>query len=159
VKVYGYKNGEQFPVELESIGDGHWLERNAADAFNRMAAAASVAGFRLKVNTSFRSMIHQKRLYDEYTLWPTLSAEDKLKRGGRKPARAARPGYSGHQSGVAVDINRAEGDDPTTAAYDSPLDLWLNDNAHLFGFVRTVPDESWHYEFRPDLAEKMRAAV
>jgi D-alanyl-D-alanine carboxypeptidase len=158
VKVYGYKNGEQFPVELESIGNNQWLERSAADAFNRMATAASVAGFRLKVNTSFRSFIHQKRLYDAYQVWPTLGAEQKLKMG-RKPARAARPGYSNHQSGIAVDINRAEGDNPATDAYDSPLDLWLHDNAHLFGFVRTVEEEPWHWEYRPDLAEKMRGVV
>ncbi len=157
MKVYGYKNGEQFPVELDSIGGGHWLEQSAAAAFLRMAEAASVAGFRLKVNTSFRQFIHQKRLYDEYMIWPTLSAEQKLKL--RKPARAARPGYSNHQSGIAVDINRAEGDNAATEAYDSPLDLWLHDNAHVFGFVRTVEEEPWHWEYRPDLAAKMRAVV
>src|SRR6185436_12849709 len=50
--------------------------------------------------------------------------------------RAARPGYSNHQSGTALDLN----------ASASGVGTWLTRNASRYGFTRTVPDEAWHYE-------------
>jgi hypothetical protein len=45
---------------------------------------------------------------------------------------AAKPGYSNHQSGRALDLS---------------VSSWLVNNAARFGFKRTVPSEAWHYEF------------
>jgi LAS superfamily LD-carboxypeptidase LdcB len=35
---------------------------------------------------------------------------------------------------------------------------WLKANGPKHGFVRTVPDESWHWEFRPVEASELTAA-
>jgi hypothetical protein len=50
---------------------------------------------------------------------------------------AARPGYSNHQSGYALDLNTEGGGVYT----------WLSRNAAHFGFARTVPSEDWHWEY------------
>lgn len=57
------------------------------------------------------------------------------------PGWAARPGSSIHESGVAIDI---EDWGPATFGQD---------DRHLYahGWCRTVPEEPWHYEYRPIL--------
>lgn len=137
-KATGYKKGRQIELVLALIPGGFYLEETAAKKFKEMYAAAKKDRILLKVNTAFRTMEHQKKFYAKYEAG--IAA-------GRNPAPVARPGYSNHQSGIAVDINRAPGDDPKTAAPDSPVDLWLASNASLFGFYRTVKKEPWHWEY------------
>ena len=50
---------------------------------------------------------------------------------------AAKPGFSNHQSGSALDI---------ALVYDGAY-AWLKKHAQRFGFRRTVPGEPWHWEF------------
>lgn len=123
----GYEDGTPYPLKLSPIGEGFFLRADAALAFLRMAAEARKAGVTLKINTAFRRMVEQVRLYEAY-----------LNGAG---ALAARPGYSNHQNGIAVDIETGGG---RNAAY-----LWLTQNASRFGFKRTVPSETWHWEYRP----------
>ncbi|MFP2929888.1 peptidoglycan-binding protein, partial [Pyxidicoccus sp. 3LG] len=124
--VTGYVNGSPRNITVASIPNGKVLRTDAAAAFNRMHAAARAAGINLKVNSGFRTMAEQRALYQAY-----LNGTGNL---------AAKPGYSNHQGGIAVDINVGG---TGTSTY-----RWLANNAHKFGFVRTVPSEPWHWEFR-----------
>lgn len=121
----GYIDGQAYQLPLVSIGDDQWLRQDAAAAFQQMRAAAVAAGVTLDVNESFRTWAQQAAFYAKW-----------LAGAG---ARAAAPGYSKHQSGVALDIETAGG---TNAAF-----AWLSNNAARFGFVRTVSDEPWHWEY------------
>jgi hypothetical protein len=68
--------------------------------------------------------------------------------------RAALPGHSNHQHGQAFDLNtRHNIFDGSDKVYE-----WLKANAPKHGFVRTVSDESWHWEFRPVEASELAAA-
>jgi len=51
---------------------------------------------------------------------------------------AAAPGYSNHQSGLALDLNTSEG-----SVYD-----WLSAHGGTYGFARTVASERWHWEYQ-----------
>jgi LAS superfamily LD-carboxypeptidase LdcB len=57
----------------------------------------------------------------------------------------ARPGFSNHQNGVAVDIQ-------VNSSTSSPVYVWLKMNAKAYGFINTgasfKPPEFWHWEFR-----------
>ena len=86
-----------------------------------MSASAEAAGLTLQSTGAFRTMAEQRKLRRE------------------KPNLAARPGFSNHQNGIAVDIETNK----------SKIYEWLTVNAVNFGFVRTVPWEAWHWEFRP----------
>ncbi|WNG41343.1 peptidase [Archangium violaceum] len=125
--VTGYVNGVPRQITLSPIPNGKEMRSDAAAAFNRMHAAARAAGINLTVNSGFRSMEQQRALYQAY-----LNGTGNL---------AAKPGYSNHQGGIAVDINVGG---TGTSTY-----RWLAANASRFGFVRTVPSEPWHWEFRP----------
>ena len=142
-KAIGFRNGAPFSLDLYMIPGGFLLMLAAAEAFAQMYGAARQDGIELKVNTAFRDHEYQKVLHKRY-----LVATAKYVKGeGPKPAPVARPGYSNHQKGIAVDINRAPGDDLTTPVPDSPIDKWLNKNAKTYGFKRTVASEPWHWEY------------
>ncbi|HZH15666.1 MAG TPA: peptidoglycan-binding protein [Archangium sp.] len=125
--VKGYVNGVARDITVSSIAGGKEMRSDAAAAFNRMHAAAKAAGINLHVNSAFRTMEEQRALYQKY-----LNGTGNL---------AAKPGYSNHQGGIAVDINVGG---TGTSTYK-----WLANNASRFGFVRTVPSEPWHWEYRP----------
>ncbi len=125
--VTGYVNGVPRQITLGSIPGGKSMRSDAAAAFTRMHAAAQRAGINLHVNSAFRSMEEQRALYQKY-----LNGTGNL---------AAKPGYSNHQGGIALDINVGG---TGTSTYK-----WLAAHAKEYGFVRTVPSEPWHWEFRP----------
>ena len=115
-----YVSGRASTIDVIIVG-GKKVTRATGHAFLRMQRAADEAGVYLALNSGFRTNAEQQYLYDCY-----------LSGNCNDGNLAARPGYSNHQSGVAVDL--------TTSA-------WLAENAGRFGFRRTVPSESWHYEY------------
>ncbi len=121
----GYSRGQRTSIEVVTLDDGHPVEIRTARAYRRMAAAARGSGVTLHIVSGFRTMAHQRQLYAAY-------------RAGRGNL-AARPGFSNHQSGLALDLNTQ-----APRVY-----RWLLQNANGFGFCRTVPSERWHWEWRP----------
>lgn len=125
-----FVGGQRTTIELASIGGGHELRKDAAQAYNAMAAAALKAGVALHVNSAFRTWEQQDALYKLY-----VAGQGNL---------ASPPGWGNHQAGIAADIESAGG---TNAAY-----RWLVANAGAFRFVNTGADfsqkEPWHWEFQ-----------
>lgn len=118
----GWKSGRKTKIQLEYVA-GVELEASTAAAFRRMAKAARKAGIVLAIRSGFRSHDKQKQLYRRF------------RNGWGHPA--ARPGYSNHQNGRAVDIYIGE-----YRIYE-----WLRKHAQKFGFKRTVKREAWHWEY------------
>ena len=62
--------------------------------------------------------------------------------------RTARPGTSNHElkdgKAYAIDFNTKGPNGTILKEYE-----WLVKNAHKYGWVRTVPSERWHWEYRP----------
>lgn len=119
-------------LELVSIVDSKLeLERIAiktVEPFIALVASAKIDGVPLTLNSGFRSYSEQKYLYDGFV------------RGSPGFNKAAKPGFSNHQNGIAFDISIPGGD-------GNPIYEWLKRNAPRFGFVRTVNMEPWHWEF------------
>lgn len=119
-EVAAFVNGRPRPLSVDPIGNGQFLRPDAARSFVELQSAARQNGVNFSARSGFRTMAHQEEIY-------------------RADASAARPGYSNHQKGIAVDI-RGIGGRGTTA------DRWLRTNAASFGF-RNLPSEFWHYDF------------
>ena len=120
--VVGYRRGRRKTIMVVPIDWGE-VEVRTARAFVAMRDAAAAAGIELRIVSGFRSREHQQWLY---AAW----------RAGMGN-RAARPGYSNHQSGRALDLD-----------LDRPgAFTWLDANARRFGFKRTVKSEPWHWEW------------
>lgn len=142
VKVTGYADGTPFDLWVEPVDDRHYLRSpDVAGAFRAMRTAARAAGFRFDISTAWRDNDWQQKLYDKWVAY-----QKALDDGDPDPipaAKAAKPGYSNHQNGTAVDINRAE---VTNAAGDT-LDSWLAAHAADYGFHRELASEPWHWRW------------
>jgi LAS superfamily LD-carboxypeptidase LdcB len=112
-RALGYVGGNEVSIAIAPIGQGFDLRIDAADAFNRMKQQATLDGINLVVNSAFRTWEEQESLWN---LW--------LAKMGN---RAARPGYSNHQNGLAVDIN-------VGGNFSTPVYYWLQTNAPYYGF-------------------------
>lgn len=118
----GYNKGKRTKIKIVSCGNSE-AEVHTAVAFRAMARAAAKAGLSLRIRSGFRSHAKQQRLYKDY-----VRGHGHL---------AARPGYSNHESGRALDIYIT----------DYRVYEWLKQHAADFGFHRTVPGEAWHWEY------------
>lgn len=119
----GFKNGRPVRIRVTQIG---WadVEIATAKAFRRMAAHARRDGVALAIRSGFRSHARQQELYRAYRQgW------------GNK---AARPGFSNHESGRALDIDM-----------DGGVRAWMAKHAKRYGFKQAVRGEPWHWEYTP----------
>jgi D-alanyl-D-alanine carboxypeptidase len=115
------------PRQFVSIPGGESLRRDAAKAFQRMHTAAKRDSINLWAVSGYRTVREQRLLYRRY-------------RQGLGP-KAARPGRSNHQRGIAVDL--------IVGHELSPIYRWLETHACRHGFRRTVASEPWHWEYLP----------
>lgn len=122
----GYRRGKPFSIDVVTI-DGSPVERATANAYWAMREAAAKDGVELTIYSAFRSPEEQEYFYRCYR---TCSCNG--------CSQAAKPGFSNHQSGHALDI----------AVWSPDVHPWLVAHAPKFGFAATVPKEPWHWEFR-----------
>ena len=88
----------------------------------------------------------QKKIYDDYSSWYGEEDADK---------KAARAGYSEHQTGLAVDIQSYCSQNKDFEECEEFT--WLTNNAYKYGFILRYPKdkeyltgykyESWHYRY------------
>lgn len=147
MKASGWIRGQHVELELVDIGGGFVLHKPAAEAFLEMENDAAVDGIVLRVNSAFRGAVQQQREWD--LRQAALAA-------GKKYKAVARPGWSTHQSGVSVDLNRAHDDFTNNGIADGATDKWLQANARRYGFVNDVKSEPWHWTHQPALEELLR---
>lgn len=128
------------------------LQSEAYDAFLKMREASEQEGLDLRISTGYRDYDFQKKLYTGYLKDDSQEEVDKL---------SARPGHSEHQLGVAADFSG--GKNNLEKFTGTPEQLWMEKNAHNFGFILRYPEgkeditgfspESWHYRYVGDIAE------
>jgi zinc D-Ala-D-Ala carboxypeptidase len=134
------------PADLVSIG-GHELRAEAAQAMQDMFAAAAAEGFRLTVQSAYRSYDYQVNTF-----------RNQVARFGQTQAeiQVARPGFSEHQTGLAADIGGG-GCDIESCFATTAEGRWVAANGARFGFVVRYPDgkqdvtgykyEPWHVRY------------
>ena len=140
-----WRRGEYLGPKLlvNIVGFGGEMEQITLDSLEpylKLKNAAEEDNVQLSINSAFRTFQRQAQLR-------------RLFEAGQGN-RAALPGHSNHQHGQAFDLNtRHNVFDGSDKVYE-----WLKANAPKHGFVRTVSDESWHWEYRPVEAAELAAA-
>ena len=113
---------------------------DSLDPYLKLKDAAEEENIQLSINSAFRTFGRQAELR-------------RLFEAGQGNLAAA-PGHSNHQHGQAFDLNtRHNVFDGSDKIYE-----WLKRNGPKHGFVRTVSNESWHWEFRPGDASVLAVA-
>lgn len=114
-------------LQLSPKAERMHVRQVVAAPLQDLFAAAHNAGFDLELLSGYRSEAYQKKIYDKYV--------KKLK--SRAAIASAQPGYSEHQTGLAVDLDRYK--DLRCLAMPCfavmPDAKWLADHAHEFGFI------------------------
>jgi D-alanyl-D-alanine carboxypeptidase len=125
------------------------LRRSAARAVESLFAAAAAAHLPLASNSAYRPYSDQQRIYASDTANLGKTGADRL---------TARPGFSEHQTGLAIDIGTASGRCDLNACFGrTPEGKWLVQNAWRYGFVLRYPKdqepvtgieyEPWHFRY------------
>lgn len=125
---------------------GVQAERKAYDEFTRMANAALADGIQLYVTSGYRGYAEQNEVYNT---WVQTVGEEQA------PNYAALPGYSEHQTGLALDIFTL-GETTNTFA-NCATAKWLAEHAPEFGFILRYGEtsteltgydyEAWHFRY------------
>ena len=151
VNKYYYVGEKYVPENLESLPlsysrSGMKLTNVAKSALEELINAAKTDNMTILVTSSYRSYEYQVKLYNQY-------AEENSKE--EADTYSARPGYSEHQTGLAVDIHNEKKvytDFENTEEFN-----WMQENAYKYGFILRFPKdkvnetgyiyESWHYRY------------
>jgi len=128
------------------VGSGAFrVARSAQPALATMLADATAEGHGLAITSAYRTYAEQGALYDQLSV--------------TEPGRAARPGHSEHEAGLAVDLNLP----------DLSAQAWVADNSTSYGFVLSYPKgkekltgfryEPWHVRFvGTDVAKDVKSS-
>ena len=131
------------------VDGGHPLPRwfdpgpqpEAVSALDSLIIAASEAGIKADIYSEYRSYSQQSMALDrERTVKPSTVSYF-----------IAAPGYSEHQLGTAFDLVWPGLKVEYTYPRNEQLYIWLEENAHRFGFVLSYPYkeiEEWPYSNR-----------
>lgn len=151
VNKYNYLTEDYVPENLQTVNKKYssktlQLVDYAKEAFEELSEAASKENYTVLAMSSYRSYQYQYNLYNRYVSTDGVEAADTY---------SARPGYSEHQTGLAVDVYNGKEDFTNfekTKEYN-----WMQDNAYKFGFILRFPKdkvletgyqyESWHYRY------------
>lgn len=121
------------------------LRAEAAGALENMFAAAAAEGVSINVKSSYRSYETQFSLYNGYVATKGTAEAD---------TTSARPGFSEHQTGLAVDIGDAAAGtacDFNSCFADTPAAKWVAAHGSDYGFiVRYGPGEEAMTGYLPE---------
>lgn len=127
---------------------GQQLRAEAAQAARTMMDAAKAEGVTLTVSSAYRSYTVQQQTYQHWVSVNGQKVADQL---------SARPGYSEHQTGLAIDFSSPEGCRLEECYEDTRAGRWLAKNAQNYGFILRFPKgqqavtgylfEPWHYRY------------
>ena len=121
-----------------------------------MASAAKEEGYTIRAVSTYRSYSYQNTLYNNYANRDGYEKADTY---------SARPGYSEHQTGLAVDVDNAK--ISYTSFGQTKEFAWMKENAHKYGyilrytkeneFITGYMNEPWHYRYvGVEIATKMK---
>lgn len=134
---------------MPSFYPGQRIRREAAAYLRQMFDAAAAEGLEIVVLSAYRSYQDQARAFDYWVRQEGLEAAER---------ESARPGYSQHQLGTAVDMTNEGVSYSLVEEFGATAEgRWLEANAHRFGFILSYPRdkeaitgykyEPWHFRY------------
>lgn len=134
------------PQDLTSY-EGYLISSKMSADLSALLNAASAVGKPISLYSTFRSYDNQVVAYNHWVrVNGSQEAADRV---------SARPGYSEHQTGFAVDFSY--GSCSLQCFTNSEQYIWLKNNAHKYGFIERYPEgfesitgynaESWHWRY------------
>lgn len=135
------------PTDLIDVGGGQQMRKEAGDAFAMLKQASQAAGNPISPLSGYRSYARQQVVY-----------QNEVNNYGQAVAdtESAKPGYSEHQTGLAIDVGGG-GCGIEDCFGNTTAGKWLAANAYLYGFIIRYPEgkqaitgyryEPWHIRY------------
>ena len=156
-----HKMPEDYPVETKECGSAtainKTLQTEAADAFLAMQAAAAKDGVDVRMQSGYRSVSYQKKLYNDKTQYYRNKGLSEAAAREKAATIVNPPGCSEHNCGLAADLNSPEHTTLDTGFADTAAFRWLCENAEQYGFILRYPKEAesvtgityepWHWRY------------
>ena len=134
------------PTDLVEVGADIKMRSEAANAYKKMSSQAESEDINFIPQSGYRSYSYQEWLYNNYKKSDPKGAD----------TYSARPGFSEHQTGLALDINVPSGGDLHNFD-DTEQAKWVSKNAHKYGFIVRYTEanqditgyinEQWHIRY------------
>lgn len=132
------------PFSSGATEEERHLHKEAAQALEKLFQGASDSGYRLIATSGYRSYETQKNLYEDFVKQLGLEAAE---------YRAAQPGNSEHQTGLAMDITSSGFNYEQYNDFgETPGGKWVANHAYQFGFIIRYPEGKEHitgYQYEP----------
>ena len=155
VNKYNWVARDYIPSNLITINNLS-INKEAYDNFIKMKQAINKENLNIRIISAYRSYNYQENLYNNYLKYESRSIVDTY---------SARPGYSEHHTGLAIDIDN--GKQGYNNFYLTKEFQWMQVNAHKYGFILRYPKdkenitgysyEPWHYRYvGKDVAEYIK---
>lgn len=129
----GYHDNKPYQIRICSV-KGIWVNVLIEKNINDLVTANSKFS-----GGGFRTMASQIELRRQHC--GTSQYDIYKKPSGQCSPRTARPGYSNHQMGLAIDFRYDGG---SIGSHSNAGYIWLNQNASQYG-LKNLPDEPWHW--------------
>ena len=142
-----FKRDDLINIPLMYSYSGNMASQEVVNSYIEMQKKVKEElGITLMVNSSFRTYQDQEEIYKQFSSKGKEYAD----------SYAARPGFSEHQTGLAIDITSTA--NPTSNAFkESNEYTWLKEHCHEYGFIHRYPEgkenitgyntESWHFRY------------
>lgn len=141
---------ENFGIELHETKFGEKVDERIYPYLEEMFLDAEKDGHSPEITSGYRSKEKQQQLFDDRVKEYRSAGYSKKEAKQMTLKQVAKPGYSEHETGLAVDINSTGGN-----SWD--LYGWLSNNSYKYGFILRYPDgkeditginyEPWHFRF------------
>lgn len=128
------------------------MDSSTAAAYTAMHAAAAKGGISLWISSGYRSNERQGELFEQEVALYQKTYSVRSVAEAYAERSVARPGYSEHATGLALDLNGVRDDFDQTPAF-----RWLDTHAQEYGFILRYPKnkqeithikyEPWHYRY------------
>lgn len=133
------------------------LQTVACDAFLEMQKAAAADGVTVWMQSGYRSVSYQTKLYERKTQYYRDQGFDEATAKEKAAAIVNPPGYSEHNCGLAADLNSPEHTGLDEGFENTAAFRWLCEHAVEYGFILRYPKgeeakteityEPWHWRY------------
>ena len=133
------------------------LQTVACDAFLALQKAASADGVTVWMQSGYRSVAYQTKLYERKTQYYRDKGYDEATAREKAAAIVNPPGYSEHNCGLAADLNSPEHTGLDEGFENTAAFRWLCVHAGEYGFILRYPKgaedkteityEPWHWRY------------
>ncbi len=120
--------------------------------YQQMRDAAKKDGITLWISSAYRSPEKQGTLFEQEIKNYSKTGLSEVEALAKAESSVARPGYSEHNTGLAIDLNGV-----SESFGGTPASNWLVEHAPEYGFILRYPEdkqsitkikyEAWHYRY------------